>query len=455
MYSTLALESLAFAAFVVIAVLLPYVRRKHNYWTSRGVPVAAGQSVLTTLPVCRLDEKALTAYREVVVDAPVMGLHDAGKPCALACEVRVASVVLGNDSFVEDDGTSPAAGFSRIPNVLTEDAMYTLAPVMAECVAELTTSMEAIANRRMTVTPRANVKRCATIAVATCVYGQPIIDSQMKTFEDNCEQALRARRDPVATAKHMSAYEEKTSANCFKTILCKAANTETVDFEVRSDLFTFVTCAIESTANLVTAALYELSRDHQTQSLLREHLDSVLDEHSTSITVEQMDRVPYLENVIRETFRKYPISPVIRRVAIKPYTVEKQQKSVTIEPGVLTLVPVHAYHHDKRHFANPEEFQPHRFPGQLSSAYMPYGSGPQSYIGKNFVSLEAKMIIAMLISKYEFNVNSAEPGRTPDPFDKSSFAGVKVQLSNRLQRDRTLEESLRHINEKNKLFKLF
>lgn len=76
------------------------------------------------------------------------------------------------------------------------------------------------------------------------------------------------------------------------------------------------------------------------------------------------------------------MSPVVRRVTTKPYVVPNSGGRVTLEPGSLILVPVHALHHDGAHFAAPEAFQPQRFPGQLSAAYMPYGSGPQSYIGE-------------------------------------------------------------------------
>jgi len=72
----------------------------------------------------------------------------------------------------------------------------------------------------------------------------------------------------------------------------------------------------------------------------------------------------------------------VRRVATKPYVVPGTGGRGTIEPDSLIVVPVHELHHDAEHFPEPEKFQPHRFPGQLSSAYMPHGSGPQSYIGK-------------------------------------------------------------------------
>lgn len=64
-------------------------------------------------------------------------------------------------------------------------------------------------------------------------------------------------------------------------------------------MFKFVTGAIEPTATLVTAALYELARDRNLQDRLREHLDSELGELEQKITIDQLDRLSYLENILR------------------------------------------------------------------------------------------------------------------------------------------------------------
>ena len=64
-------------------------------------------------------------------------------------------------------------------------------------------------------------------------------------------------------------------------------------------MFEFVTGTIEPTATLVTAALYELAHDKTIQNRLRECLDSELEEHQKQITIDQLDRLTYLENVLR------------------------------------------------------------------------------------------------------------------------------------------------------------
>ncbi|XP_025205656.1 cytochrome P450 6a8-like [Melanaphis sacchari] len=459
-YVTWTLEVLAFATFVVLAVLMPYARRKRDYWTNRGVPVAAGYRSLTNmLPGFRLHDRSLSRHRDdaKAAGATALGLFDGGRPTALACDLRVAAAALGNDGFTEAE-TTGGRETSLVPSAVDACAAIAVLPTMTVCVAELVTSLEAVANRRLTISPWTEVKNCATTVVATCVYGQPMVDSRIKTFAEQCDKALSdgGRGRPTITdyfASYDLSSDGRASSTDFKQIFRAAArcsdqiDADVADKQVRLDMFKFVTGTIEQTAALVTGVLYELANNQSIQNHLREHLDSELDEHQQQVTIDQLDRLPYLENVLKETLRKYPLVTVVCRMTTKSYVVPGTSGNGTIEPNTLIVVPVHALHHDAEHFSEPENFQPHRFPGQMSSAYMPYGSGSQSYIGKHFVELEAKLIVAMLVSRYEVHLDKDNPCTSPDSLDPRSFAGVRVTVVNRSGvREARMYTSLRQLH---------
>lgn len=219
-YAILALETLTFVAFVALAALWPYANRKRNYWTSKGLPTAPGQGPLSALPGCRLDDRALAGY--MAAATPVVGALDAGDPRAVACDVRVAAAALADHSFAEPDRRP-----SLVPSTVNEDAAAAVLPTLTECVAELITSLEAVANRRLTVGPWAEVRKCASTAVATCVYGQPMIDSRMKAFAEQCDHALSAGRGrrPAVPTDYFMAYDlsADTRTTDFKQLLVAAA----------------------------------------------------------------------------------------------------------------------------------------------------------------------------------------------------------------------------------------
>lgn len=69
------------------------------------------------------------------------------------------------------------------------------------------------------------------------------------------------------------------------------------------------------------------------------------------------------------------------------------------------------------------------------------------FSGKHFVGLEAKLILAMLVSRYEVHIDNNDPGRSPDPFDMTSFASVRMKVLNRSDaRDSVLGASLRQLS---------
>jgi len=220
---------LAFAIFVVFAAVVPYARRKRDYWTSRGVLAAAGyRSFFNTLPGVRLQDRSLTGHRNnaKAEGAAALGLYDAGRPTALACDIQVAAAAMANDGFAEVE-TIGSQEMSLLPSAVDADAVTTVLPIMGECVAELITSLEAVANRRLTIMPWTEVKKCATTVVATCVYGQPMIDSRIKAFEEQCDKALSGGGDRPTLTDYFTSYDlssdGRVSTPDFKKILRLAA----------------------------------------------------------------------------------------------------------------------------------------------------------------------------------------------------------------------------------------
>lgn len=236
-YVTWSLEVLAFAIFILSAVVVPYARRKRDYWTSRGVPTAAGyRSFACTLPGIRLQDRSLSGHLNdaKAAGAAALGLHDAGRPTALACDIMVAAAAMSNDGFGEVE-TRGGHEMSLLPSAVDADAVTTVLPTMAMCVAELITSLEAVANRRLTIMPWVELKKCATTVVATCVYGQPLIDSRIKAFAEQCDKALSGGGGRPTVTDYFASYNlsssnGKESSSDLKTILRSAAtSSEKID----------------------------------------------------------------------------------------------------------------------------------------------------------------------------------------------------------------------------------
>jgi cytochrome P450 len=72
-----------------------------------------------------------------------------------------------------------------------------------------------------------------------------------------------------------------------------------------------------------------------------------------------------------------------------------------------------AIHRDDRFYDGPRTFDPDRWTDGLRErlpdfAYFPFGGGPRRCIGDRFALLEAKLVLATVLSRYEFDLVGPE-----------------------------------------------
>ena len=83
-----------------------------------------------------------------------------------------------------------------------------------------------------------------------------------------------------------------------------------------------------------------------------------------------------------------------------------------------------------------DQFRPERFLGEAPAnrprfAYFPFGGGPRVCIGSQFAMIEAQLVLATVIQKYEMDLVADHPV-VPDPtFTLRPKYGVKVTLRER------------------------
>ena len=66
-------------------------------------------------------------------------------------------------------------------------------------------------------------------------------------------------------------------------------------------------------------------------------------------------------------------------------------------------------HHDARWYPDPDKFDPERFTDQQSAerpryAYLPFGAGARTCIGKTFATIEAVLILATLAQRFRLSL---------------------------------------------------
>ncbi|XP_011700273.1 PREDICTED: cytochrome P450 9e2-like [Wasmannia auropunctata] len=166
--------------------------------------------------------------------------------------------------------------------------------------------------------------------------------------------------------------------------------------------FLFFLAGFDTGSTGMCYMMYHVGVDSEIQSKLREEIDDVLRQTNGKPTYEAINRMKYLDAVINESLRLYPIVSFLERMCVKetklpPATPDGEP--ITIKPGDSIWFPHFPLHRDPKYFPHPEKFDPDRFlNGNVdNSVYMPFGIGPRMCIGNRFALMESKIMLFYLL----------------------------------------------------------
>lgn len=193
--------------------------------------------------------------------------------------------------------------------------------------------------------------------------------------------------------------------------------------ELAAQAFVFLAAGFETSSTTMSFALYELAQHEDIQQRVRDEVVDTLEKHKGEFTYDCMKEMVYLNQVISEILRLYPVVPVLNRECIEDYPVPGNPKFV-IAKGMLVVIPAAAYHRDADIYPNPDTFDPDNFaPEKVAQRdnveWLPFGEGPRNCIGMRFGLMQVRIGLALLLKNFKFSVC----GKTPIPmtYNKMSF----------------------------------
>ncbi|KAJ7616472.1 cytochrome P450 [Roridomyces roridus] len=183
---------------------------------------------------------------------------------------------------------------------------------------------------------------------------------------------------------------------------------------VAREIPTFLAAGHETSSSAVTWALHSLSLNPTVQSKLREEL-LALDTENPSM--DELNSLPYLENVVRETLRVHSPVPSIQREAVQddvlplstPYIDKdgKEHESLPIPKGQLVDIAILAVNTDKDIWGEDADrwenipATANSVPG-IWSHLLTFFAGPHHCIGFRFSLVEIKALLFVLLRSFEF-----------------------------------------------------
>ncbi|XP_077125692.1 cholesterol 24-hydroxylase-like [Ranitomeya variabilis] len=196
-------------------------------------------------------------------------------------------------------------------------------------------------------------------------------------------------------------------ADILSQILTGAATEDSYNLESLLDNFvTFFIAGQETTANQLAFAVMELAQYPDVLKRVRGEIDDVFGSHR-DITYDDLHKLQYLSQVLKETLRLYPTAPGTSRLLDKELVIE----GLRIPPNVSLVFNSYVYGRMEQHFQDPLSFDPDRFAPESERphfTYFPFSLGPRSCTGQVFSQMEAKVVMAKLLQRFEFQLTDGQ-----------------------------------------------
>ncbi|XP_023411703.2 cytochrome P450 3A4-like isoform X1 [Loxodonta africana] len=183
------------------------------------------------------------------------------------------------------------------------------------------------------------------------------------------------------------------------------------DMELVAQSIMFIFAGYETTSTTLSFVMYLLATHPDIQEKLQREIDAAFPDKAPP-TYDGMLQMEYLDMVVNETLRLFPIAGRLERVCKKDVEI----KGLIIPKGTVVMVPIFVLQRDPEHWPEPDKFIPERFSKENKDnidpyLYMPFGIGPRNCIGMRFALMNMKLAIIRILQ--EFSIKPCNETQIP------------------------------------------
>ncbi|XP_063223172.1 cytochrome P450 4d2-like [Bacillus rossius redtenbacheri] len=173
--------------------------------------------------------------------------------------------------------------------------------------------------------------------------------------------------------------------------------------ELRNQALFIMFAGTDTTALATTYVLMlmGLHPDVQTK-VVREQQDIFGEDVHRPVTARDLKQMVYLDQVISETLRLYPVAPLVARRADEDVRISEY----ILPAGTTIIIPIYIVHRDPAFYPDPDKFNPERFNNQGNvdrhlCSFIPFLAGRRMCLGKRYACVALKTMLSVLLRRYE------------------------------------------------------
>lgn len=189
--------------------------------------------------------------------------------------------------------------------------------------------------------------------------------------------------------------------------LSKSANEEMDQEAIAAEALSFYVDGYETSSITLSFVGYHLATHPDVQDKLRQEVRSTIAKYDGVLTFEGLKEMTYLDRVISESQRIYPVLGSLTKKCTNTITLQGSDGlTCKVEPGTEIIIPLQALHMDPDYWPDPEVYDPERFnenrkQSVVKMTFLAFGEGPRMCVGMKMALLQMKASLATLINKYK------------------------------------------------------
>jgi cytochrome P450 len=262
----------------------------------------------------------------------------------------------------------------------------------------------------------------ALIQIIKSIIKKRTTDKSFRTYPDFVSLMLNRRINPGSSIQ-----SDKKDNEDFKE-----EEAVFTDDEIVANCILFLVAGSHSSTLLLTILTFVLTKHPDVQERLYQEIRGVVSNNKErQLSYESFNEMPFLDAVVNELLRVYPIAIFTERRVSKEYdlVIPNSGKVLTLPVGTLILIPIFAIHRNEENFFEADKFAPERFMGDNKRqidpmTYLPFGHGPRNCIGIRTALLNTKMAIASVLLVYRLEHGD----KTPEFLDISETRDELLQI---------------------------
>nr|XP_018900252.1 PREDICTED: cytochrome P450 4g1-like isoform X3 [Bemisia tabaci]XP_018900253.1 PREDICTED: cytochrome P450 4g1-like isoform X3 [Bemisia tabaci] len=174
------------------------------------------------------------------------------------------------------------------------------------------------------------------------------------------------------------------------------------DTDKIDEALTFILSGSETTAQTNCFVLLMLAIHSDYQEKVFEEQYNIFGDTDRPITPDDLDKMEYLEQVIKATLRLFPVVPMFARHAEED---TKLTQNYVLPAGATAVIYPFFTHYDMELWPEPNKFYPDNFTAEKMAnrhkyAFLPFSGGARGCIGNKFAMITMKTTLSIFIQQF-------------------------------------------------------